>query len=153
MPTVYEPFDFDEPPEYISDEVKKTYITSMIDLAKDDKTSVNVYIILSLGFLGYIFTQNAFVAFKESLFLKIILLVGCISLIISAICFFWYWRKIHKCQIHLTGCILTLNAKKAQLLWIELWNQNKVLFKTGLVLVCFGIGILCISFLIKNIFL
>jgi hypothetical protein len=112
MPTVYEPFDFDDPPEYTSDDVKKTYITSMIDLAKDDKTSVNVYIILSLGFLGYIFTQNAFVAFKESLLLKIILLVGCICLIISAICFFWYWRKIHKCQIHLTGCILTLNAKK-----------------------------------------
>jgi len=68
MPTVYQPFDFDEPPEYISDEVKKTYITSMIDLAKDDKTSVNVYIILSLGFLGYIFTQNAFIALKNLYF-------------------------------------------------------------------------------------
>lgn len=152
MPSIYSPFDFDEIPIYTSDETKKTYITSMIDLAKDDKTSVNIYILLALGFLAYIFSQNVITVFKANLFLKIIFFTGNISTIISAICFFWYWRKIHKCQINLTGCILSLNVKKAQELWIELWERNKALFKGGLVLICLGIGMICIGYLIKSVF-
>ena len=153
MLSVYEPFDFDDIPIDIKDDTKTDYIKGLIDLAKEDKSSVYIYLILSIGFLGYVYTQGVVVIFKQSQFLKFILLIGSLSLVLSAISFFWYWRKIHKCQINLTGCLPTLNAKKAMSLWVDLWRINKILFKTGLVLIIIGIVSIGFTILIVNIFL
>lgn len=144
---IYTDFDFAEFPDSksIDKDVKMEYIRQMINLAQEDKKSVYPYVVFNVGAIVFIISnfQKSFLSLP--IILSLISIFGILLLISSSVSFFWYWRKIHKCQINLVSCIPDLNICKTKELWIDLWSKNKVLFKLGLIEMI--IGIIC-SFLI-----
>jgi len=133
-------FDFDRLPfpNDITDANKLEYIKAMIALAQNDKKAVFPYVIIALAVAAFVVNKYDILISVSSLTVKIIFYFGLLLLITSAVLYFSYWRKIHKCEIQLTNCIPTLNIQKAQSLWIGLWEDNKVLFKLGLLSLILG---------------
>lgn len=137
---IFTPFNFERFPldGDIKNEYKLEYIKAMISLAQSDKKAVFPYVVVALAIMGFMVNKYDQVIFTSSLEYKLLFYFGLILLIFYSILFFTYWRKIHKCEIRITNCIPTLNIYKAQLLWEDLWNNNKLVFKFGLLFLIVG---------------
>lgn len=146
---IYTDFDFAEFPDSksIDKDVKMEYIREMINLAQEDKKSVYPYVVFNVGAIVFIISnfQKSFLSLP--IILRLISILGILLFIFSSVSFFWYWRKIHKCQINLVSCIPDLNIYKTKELWIDLWSKNKVLFKLGLIEMIIGIICSCLIFI------
>lgn len=137
-------FEFDEFTENsgIENSRKLDYIKEMIALAKSDKQAVLMYLAFDLATIAFLI-DKVDASIRELGFTSILLFYGGITLLgSSAVFFFTYWRKIHRCHINLVSCIPNLNIIKTRDLWLQLWSENKHYFKLGLLLLSVGIVIL-----------
>lgn len=141
---LYTPFDFDNfsNTDAIENSTKLEYIKEMISLAQEDKKSVYPYVTISISSIVFTLSKFEKLLSNSKIFFEVSYYIGVIVLICASILYFSYWRKIHKCQIQMTGCLPTLNIEKTRDLWIALWEENKALFKSGLVLIIIGCFIL-----------
>lgn len=140
-------FNFDKLPDEASVEssVKLEYIKELIAFAKSDKQSVFMYFAFALAATAFVIDK--FDPFVQSAgFWYLIFFYGGISLlIVAAMSYFMYWRKIHRTQMSIISCIPSLNIKKARGYWIDLWKENQSLFKLGLLLLIIGSSIVFIT--------
>lgn len=146
---IYTQFDFAQfpDPKDVSNEVKLEYIKELINLAKEDKTSIYPYVIFNLGAIVFIFGDMLEQLADLQYIWRLSIIFGLLFLGFSSMLFFWYWRKIHKCHINLVSCIPGLDILKAKDVWIGLWEENKVLFKSGLIIMILGIILSSLMFL------
>ena len=139
--SLFTPFAFDKftDNEKISSSTKREYLRQMLILAQDDKKAVVPYIAIAIGTIVFL-TNNRFddLLSKSNLALKLMFYAGILLLMISAVLFFTYWRKIHKCRIQITSCIPNLNIVKARDYWMDLWDKNERLFKLALIFLVTG---------------
>jgi hypothetical protein len=146
---VFTEFDFAEfpDPSSIEKETKLEYIKELINLTQEDKRSVYPYILFNIGAVVFIFGDMLDSLVTLSMVWKLATIFGILMLIFSSVCFFWYWRKIHRCHISLVSCIPGLDIFKAKEAWVSLWVNNKVLFKLGLSAMIAGILLSSLMFL------
>lgn len=151
---IFSKFEFDtfSNTDDISDSTKLDYIKEMIAFSKNDKQSVFMYFAFALAVVVFAIEkldptiQSAGVVYKSLFY------TGISFLIVSSISFFIYWRKTHEFQNKMISCIPKLNIEKVRDLWIRLWDENKVFFKLGLLLLIVGCSfVFVISLIVKLI--
>lgn len=143
---LYTPFEFDDftNDSVTDDNQKLEYIKQMISLAQEDKKAVFPYITIALISIAFVINRFDADINNTCIIIELLFYIGIALLISSAVLYFSYWRKIHKCQIQMTSCIPNLNIEKTRNLWIRLWDDNKSLFKIGLIFMIFGCAIVFI---------
>ena len=150
---LYTEFEFESFPDSskIKDEIKIDYIKEMIALAKSDKQATFLYFGFALAAIAFLIDTFDNLGSKAGFWYLLLFYLGITCLAISAIFFFTYWRKIHKCHMNIISCIPSLNIDKTKDLWINLWIENKKYFKNGLLLLIVGIVLLFIVIIITRL--
>lgn len=140
-------FDFDKLPdeEAVESSVKLEYIKELIVFAKSDKQSVFMYFAFALAAIGFVIEKFDTSIQSAGFWHLTFFYIGILFLIMAAMSYFMYWRKIHRTQMSIISCIPSLNIKKARGYWIELWKENQALFKLGLGFLVVGNSIIFIT--------
>lgn len=132
--------------------VKLEYIKEMIAHAKSDKQAVFMYIAITLATAVFLIDKLSVLINDQSYWSIVLYFTGITSLLIAAVFFFAYWRKVHKFQASIISCIPTLNIERTRDLWIQLWQEHKRYFQWGLLLFSLGSFLLFILILASKIF-
>lgn len=132
--------------------VRLEYIKEMISHAKSDKQAVFMYIAISLAAAVFLIDKLSILINDQSYWSVVLYFVGITLLIIAAVFFFAYWRKVHKIQASIISCIPTLNIERTRDLWIQLWQEHKRYFKLGLLLFSSGSFLVFVLILVSKIF-
>ena len=127
----------------MSEQQKNEYIKGLLSIVNEDKKSVLLYVAFDFAVVSLILSNKIFEVNPNNVN---IVTIGLVTLLISAVLFFNYYRKMHLACFELAKQLLNLNVERAEQIPKEVWRYNKMKYRLGHLALYIGLVILIISY-------